>query len=74
MKFRVADDGSLMMGQRFYVPNDETVKRMVLQEAYESKFSIHLGSTKMYWDPKHLYWWLNMKSLVCFYVRNISTS
>ena len=26
MKFRVADDGSLMMGQRLYVPNDETVK------------------------------------------------
>ena len=50
MKFRVTNDGSLMMGQRLYVPNDETIKRMVLQEAHESKFSIHPGSTKMYRD------------------------
>ena len=26
MKFRVTDDGSLMMGQQLYVPNDETIK------------------------------------------------
>ena len=56
-KFQVADNGSLMMGQRLYVPNDETVKQMVLQEARESKFSIHPGSsTKMYRDLKHLYY------------------
>jgi len=52
---------SLMMGQQLYMSNDKTVKQMVLQEAYESKFSIHLGSIKMYRDSKHLYWWLNMK-------------
>jgi len=68
MKFRVADDGSLMMGQRLYVPNDETIKRMVLQEAHESKFSIHPGSTKMYRDLKHLYWWPNMKREIAEYV------
>jgi hypothetical protein len=50
-----------MMGQRLYVPNDKTVKHMVLREAHESKFSIHPGSTKMYRDLKHLYWWPNMK-------------
>ena len=36
-KFQVADDGSLMMGQQLYVPNDETVKQMILQEAHESQ-------------------------------------
>jgi len=55
-KFQVADDRSLMMGQQLYVPNNETVKRMVLQEAHESKFSIHSGSTKMYRDLKNLYY------------------
>ena len=55
MKFRVAHDGSLMMGQRLYVPDDIIVKRMILQEAHESKFSIHPGSTKMYRDLKLLY-------------------
>ena len=48
MKFRIANDGSLMMGQRLYIPNDRTIKQMILQEAHESKFSIHPGSTKMY--------------------------
>jgi hypothetical protein len=67
-KFQVADDGSLMMGQRLYVPNDEAVKRMVLQEAHESKFSIHPDSTKMYRDLKHLYWWPNMKREIAEYV------
>jgi hypothetical protein len=45
-----------MMEQRLYMPNDEIVKGMVLQEAHESKFSIHPGSTKMYRDLKHHYW------------------
>jgi hypothetical protein len=67
-KFQVADEGSLMMGQWLYVPNDETVKRIVLQEAHESKFSIHPGSTKMYRDLKHLYWWPNMKKEIAEYV------
>jgi hypothetical protein len=67
-KFQVADDGSLMMGQWLYVPNDETVKGMVLQEAHVSKFSIHPGSTKMYLDLKHLYWWLYMKKEIAEYV------
>jgi len=67
-KFQVTVDGSLMMGQRLYVPNDKTVKRMVLQEAHESKFSIHPGSTKMYRDLKHLYWWPNMKKEIAEYV------
>ena len=67
-KFQVADDGSLMMGQRLYVPNDETVKQMVLQEAHESKFSIHPGITKMYRDLKHHYLWPNMKREITEYV------
>ena len=45
-RFRIANDGTLMMGQRLYVPDDETVKRMVLQEAHESKFSIHLAALR----------------------------
>jgi len=57
-----------MMGQRLYLSNDETVKHMVLRETHESKFSIHLGSTKMYRDLKHLYWWPNMKREIVEYV------
>jgi len=68
MQFWVVNDGSLMMGQQLYVPNDKTVKQMVLREAHESKFSIYPGSTKMYQDLKHLYWWPNMKRKIAEYV------
>jgi len=46
--FRVADDGSLMMGQCLYVLDNKMVKEMILREAHKSTFSIHPGSTKMY--------------------------
>lgn len=32
--FRLADDGSLMLGQCLYVPDDKMIKQMVLQEAH----------------------------------------
>jgi hypothetical protein len=67
-KFQEANDGSLMMGQQMYMPNDKIDKRIVLQEAHESKFSIHPSSTKMYRDLKHLYWWPNMKREIAKYV------
>jgi hypothetical protein len=41
---------------------------MILREAHESKFSIHPGSTKMYRDLKHHYWWPNMKRKIAEYV------
>jgi hypothetical protein len=41
---------------------------MILREAHESKFSIHPGSTKMYRDLKHHYWWPNMKRKITEYV------
>jgi len=66
-QFRVANDGSLMIRQQLYMPNDETVKWMVLREANESKFSIHIDNTKMYQDLKHLYWWPNMKKEITKY-------
>ena len=59
--FRIADDGVLMMGQRVYVHDNGNVKQKILQEAHESKFMMHLGSTKMYQDLKQHFWWPNMK-------------
>nr|GEU35410.1 putative reverse transcriptase domain-containing protein [Tanacetum cinerariifolium] len=35
---------------------------MIMHESHKSKYSIHLGSHKMYQDLKKLYWWPNMKA------------
>jgi hypothetical protein len=39
-------------GKRLVVPVDPEIKKIILDEAHKSKFSIHLGSTKMYQDLK----------------------
>jgi hypothetical protein len=39
-------------GKRLVVPMDPEIKKIILDEAHRSKFSIHPGSTKMYRDLK----------------------
>nr|GEZ22144.1 retrotransposon protein, putative, Ty3-gypsy subclass [Tanacetum cinerariifolium] len=60
-KFRVDDDGVMWFGDRLYVPSDPTLREVVLSEAHNSPFSIHMGSTKMYGDLKQHFWWNGMK-------------
>ncbi|GJX43507.1 putative reverse transcriptase domain-containing protein [Tanacetum coccineum] len=42
-------------------------------ESHKSKYSIHLGSDKMYQDMKKLYWWPNMKADIATYVSKCLT-
>ncbi|KAI5335991.1 hypothetical protein L3X38_026125 [Prunus dulcis] len=44
----VRNGGALMVGTKLYVPNDEALKREILEEAHGSAFAMHPGSTKMY--------------------------
>ncbi|GKE21618.1 putative reverse transcriptase domain-containing protein [Tanacetum coccineum] len=39
-----------------------------MHESHKSKYSIHLGSDKMYQDLKKLYWWPNIKAIIAEYV------
>ncbi|MCI19158.1 retrotransposon protein, partial [Trifolium medium] len=67
-EFSVADDGVILFEGRICVPNDEDIKRLILEEAYKSGFSIHPGSTKMYHDLKKDYWWPSMKTEIAEFV------
>jgi hypothetical protein len=60
-EFTTADDGVILYEGRTCVPQDAELKRLILEEAHKSGFSIHPGSTKMYHDLKRNYWWPNMK-------------
>ncbi|GJV19526.1 retrovirus-related pol polyprotein from transposon TNT 1-94 [Tanacetum coccineum] len=44
------------------------LKEAILNEAHGSPFFIHLGSTKMYRDLKHNFWWNGMKPDVAKFV------
>jgi hypothetical protein len=50
------------------VPVDPEIRKIILDEAHMSKFSIHPGSTKMYQDLKQNFWWSNMKVDIAKYV------
>jgi hypothetical protein len=60
-------------GKRLVVPVDPEIKKIILDEAHRSKFSIHPGSTKMYEDLKQNFWWSNMKVDVAKYVAECDT-
>lgn len=52
------EDGVTWFDDRHYVPNNEELKKEVLQEAYQYKYIILLGVTKIYEDMKRMNWWL----------------
>ncbi|KAA3470022.1 DNA/RNA polymerases superfamily protein [Gossypium australe] len=57
-----------MFRDRICVPMNEELIQKILYEAHNRCLSIHLGSTKMYNDLKHRYWWPNMKNDVSEFV------
>ncbi|RVW80448.1 Transposon Ty3-I Gag-Pol polyprotein, partial [Vitis vinifera] len=62
------NDEILRFGTRLCVPNDEDLRRELLEEAHCSKFAIHPGGTKMYKDLRQNYWWSGMKRDIAQFV------
>ena len=50
------------------MPNDPEIRKLILQEAHDSPYSIHPGNTKMYLDLKESFWWIGMKKDIAEYV------
>ncbi|XP_058758713.1 uncharacterized protein LOC131631966 [Vicia villosa] len=55
--FTCAHDGLILYRQRMCVPNDGEIRRLILDEAHKSGFTIHPRSTKIYQDLKGGFWW-----------------
>jgi hypothetical protein len=66
--FSVDDQGTLWYKKRLCVPEIKEMRELILREAHDSTYSIHLGSTKMYHDLKSRYWWYGMKRAITEYV------
>jgi hypothetical protein len=71
--FRQDEKGILWFESRLVVPKNKDLKKKILDEAHLSKFSMHPGSTKMYHDLKHSYWWTRMKREIAQYVSECDT-
>nr|GEW14292.1 hypothetical protein [Tanacetum cinerariifolium] len=61
-------DGTLCLNNRSWIPCFGDLRALIMYEYHKSKYSIHLGSDKMYQDMKKLYWWPNMKEEIANYV------
>ncbi|GJX55873.1 putative reverse transcriptase domain-containing protein [Tanacetum coccineum] len=66
-------DGTLCLNGRSWLPCYGDLRTVIMHESHKSKYSIHLGSDKMYQDMKKLYWWPNMKADIATYVNKCLT-
>ena len=62
------EDGFLYYRDRVYVPNDDELKKSILEEAHRGSFAMHPSSTKMYQDLMTSYWWSGVKRDVLEFV------
>ncbi|GKC63099.1 putative reverse transcriptase domain-containing protein [Tanacetum coccineum] len=55
------NDRALYYLDRIWVPLKGDVRTLIMDEAHKSKYSVHPGSDKMYYDLRDRYWWPEMK-------------
>ncbi|GJT19696.1 putative reverse transcriptase domain-containing protein [Tanacetum coccineum] len=60
-------DGTLYYLNRIWVPLKDEERTIIIDEAYKSKYSVHAGADKMYYDLRDRYWWLGMKKDIVEY-------
>lgn len=71
--FRVDDKDTLWHKDRICVPKEGDFRQIIMNEAHNSAYSIHPGSTKMYMDIKQKYWWNGMKADIAQFVAHCDT-
>ncbi|GKC40556.1 reverse transcriptase domain-containing protein [Tanacetum coccineum] len=71
--FERRDDGGIYFFKRIWIPSVGGVRKLIMDEAYTSRYSIHPGADKMYYDLRDLYWWPGMKRDVAEYVSRCLT-
>ncbi|GJS39134.1 reverse transcriptase domain-containing protein [Tanacetum coccineum] len=60
-------DGAVYYLDRIWVPLKGGVRTLIMDEAHKSKYSIHPGADKMYYDLRDMYWWPRMKKDIAVY-------
>ena len=70
--FSIQDD-VLMMGNRLCVPDTDTLRREILDEAHNAPYAMHPGTTKMYNTLRQHYWWPGLKKDVAGFVSKCLT-
>ncbi|GJQ98210.1 putative reverse transcriptase domain-containing protein [Tanacetum coccineum] len=70
---KLRSDRALYYLDRIWVPLKGDVRTLIMDEAHKSKYSVHLGVDKMYYDLRVRYWWPGMKKDITVYVSKCLT-
>ncbi|GJY27655.1 putative reverse transcriptase domain-containing protein [Tanacetum coccineum] len=71
--FEQRDDGEIYFFDRIWIPSVGGVRKLIMDEAHTSRYSVHPGADKMYYDLRDLYWWPGMKRDIAEYVSRCLT-
>ncbi|GJU62272.1 putative reverse transcriptase domain-containing protein [Tanacetum coccineum] len=71
--FEQRDDGESYFFDRIWIPSVGGVRKLIMDEAHTSRYSVHPGADKMYYDLRDLYWWPGMKRDIAEYVSRCLT-
>ncbi|GJX02386.1 putative reverse transcriptase domain-containing protein [Tanacetum coccineum] len=72
-QFERRDDGVIYFFERIWIPSVGGVRKRVMDEAHTTRYSVHPGVDKMYYDLRDLYWWPGMKKDIAEYVSKCLT-
>nr|GFC32795.1 putative reverse transcriptase domain-containing protein [Tanacetum cinerariifolium] len=53
--------GTLYYLDRIWVPLRIDVRTLIMDETHKSKYFVHPGANRMYYDLRDRYWWPGMK-------------
>ncbi|GKB67710.1 putative reverse transcriptase domain-containing protein [Tanacetum coccineum] len=67
------EDGGLYFMDRIWVPLIGDVRTMIMDEARATRYFIHLGADKMYYDLRDMYWWPGTKKDIATHVSKCLT-
>ncbi|GJS17635.1 putative reverse transcriptase domain-containing protein [Tanacetum coccineum] len=70
---KLRSDGALYYLDRIWVPLKGDMRTLIMDEAHKSKYSIHPGADKMYYDLRDRYWWSGIKKDITVYVSKCLT-
>jgi hypothetical protein len=67
-RFKLDERIILWFDECLVIPKDQELRTKILDEAHQSKLSIHPGSSKLYSNLKSKFWWTKMKKEIAAYV------
>ncbi|GKD98082.1 putative reverse transcriptase domain-containing protein, partial [Tanacetum coccineum] len=72
-QFERRDDGGIYLFDRIWIPSVGGVRKLIMDETHTSRYSIHPGADKMYYDLRDMYWWPGIKRDIAEYVSRCLT-